>query len=132
METRLRALIVDDSDMSRRIAGRVVGKVFSYDEAENGSVAVRKYIEAIDSGTPYDIVFMDIIMPEMDGKEAVLRIREHEKSLEREKTPIIMISASETLEGIDGLVTGLLRKAISKPALDEILRKLFPANLLDV
>jgi two-component system chemotaxis response regulator CheY len=126
MKANLKALIVDDSDMSRRIAARIVSRVFACDLAEDGSVAVSKYKEAIDAGEPYDIIFMDVIMPEMDGKEAVRKIREHEENTGQQRTPIIMVSASETLEGIEGMVNGLLRKALSKEALDEILRELFP------
>ena len=126
MKANLKALIVDDSDMSRRIASRIVSRVFACDQAEDGSVAVSKYKEAIDAGEPYDIIFMDVIMPEMDGKEAVRKIREHEENTGQQRTPIIMVSASETLEGIEGMVNGLLRKALSKEALDEILRELFP------
>jgi two-component system chemotaxis response regulator CheY len=130
LKANLKALIVDDSDMSRRIATRIVSRVFDCDQAEDGCVAVSKYMEAIDVGSPYDIVFMDVIMPEMDGKEAVRKIREHEESTGLRRTPIVMVSASESLDGIEGMVNGLLRKALSKQALDEILSELFPEALL--
>jgi two-component system chemotaxis response regulator CheY len=129
LEPRLRALIVDDSNISRRILAKVVEKVFHFDEAENGLIAVAKFQDAIEAGSPYDIVFMDIIMPEMDGKEAVRKIREYEVSLGREESPIIMVSASEMLDEIKGLVNGLLRKPTSKPLLNEMLQKLFKGQI---
>jgi two-component system chemotaxis response regulator CheY len=129
MEPRLKALIVDDSRISRCILAKVVDKVFLYDEAENGLIAVTKFQEAMDAGTPYDIVFMDIVMPEMDGKEAVRKIREYEEIQGREKSPIIMVSASEMLDEIKGLVNGLLRKPTSRPLLNEMLQKLFKGQI---
>ena len=128
-ENELRALIVDDSEMSRRITARIIAKVFRYDEAENVLIAVHKYQEAIEQGTPYDIVFMDIIMPEMDGKEAVRSIREYEASSGIMRVPIIMISASEMITEIEELVSGLLRKAVNKQTMDAMLQKLFDGKI---
>ncbi len=53
MESPLRALIVDDAEMSRRITRRIISKVFICDDAENGLIAVSKFREAIDNGAPY-------------------------------------------------------------------------------
>ena len=129
MESPLRALIVDDADMSRRITRRIISKVFICDDAENGLIAVSKYREAIESGAPYDVVFMDIVMPEMDGKEAVKTIRELETKLGVERTPIIMVSASEMLDEIDELVNGLLRKAVTRQSLNSLLFPLFDGRM---
>ncbi len=129
MESPLRALIVDDAEMSRRITRRIISKVFICDDAENGLIAVSKYREAIESGAPYDVVFMDIVMPEMDGKEAVKTIRELETKLGVERTPIIMVSASEMLDEIDELVNGLLRKAVTRQSLNSLLFPLFDGRM---
>jgi len=53
MESPLRALIVDDAEMSRLITRRIISKVFICDDAENGLIAVSKFREAIDNGAPY-------------------------------------------------------------------------------
>ena len=129
METRLKALIVDDSELSRCMTGTIIGKVFSFDEAENGKDGVAKHRKAVESGTPYDIIFMDIVMPEMDGKEAVRRIREYETSQNLETKPIIMISASEMLGDIEGLVSGLFRKPTSKELMNELLQNIFNVTI---
>jgi PAS domain S-box-containing protein len=128
-EFLLRALIVDDSSISRRITGRFVSKVFSCDEAENGLEAVSKYQEAVESGSHYDVVFMDVVMPEMDGKEAVHKIREFEDDQKLQRVPIIMVSASEMLDGIEELVSGLLRKAVTKQSLDTMLQEIFHGKI---
>jgi two-component system chemotaxis response regulator CheY len=125
----LRALIVDDSTISRRITGRFVSKVFSSDEAENGLVAVSKYQEAVESGSPYDVVFMDVVMPEMDGKEAVHKIREFEDEQKLHNVPIIIVSASEMLDGIEELVSGILHKAVKKESLNAMLQDIFKGKI---
>jgi CheY-like chemotaxis protein len=128
-KAKLKALIVDDSEFSRQITGVIINKVFAYDEAEDGSVAVEKHRQAVELGAPYDIIFMDIIMPEMDGKKAVRQIREYEESIGQEKSPIIMISASERIDDIESLVHGLLRKPASRPLLNQLLQDVFKGNI---
>ena len=122
---KLKALIVDDSIFIRQMTGVMIDKIFLYDEAENGVIAVRKHQEAVELGVPYDVIFMDIVMPEMDGKTAVRKIREYEANAGLENKPIIMISASEPIDDIEDLVNGLIRKPVSRPALNELLQDLF-------
>lgn len=126
---KLNALIVDDSEISRRVTARIIDKVFCYDEAENGLVAVNKYKNAHESGVPFDIVFMDIVMPEMDGKEAVQKIREYEENLACPRVPIIVVSASERIDEIEALINGLLRKVVNRQSLDALLQQLFDGKV---
>ncbi len=130
MVSELRALIVDDSDLSRLIVAAAISPVMQVTEAENGLVAVRKFQDAVKTDVLFDIIFMDVIMPEMDGKEAVKMIREFEENQGLERIPIYMVSASEGLEGIEDLVNGLLRKPASRTLLNEIVQKHFDSVLL--
>lgn len=129
MASRFKALIVDDSEMSRLMIKMSIGPMFDTTEAEDGLVAFKKVQEAAAAGTPFDIIFMDIIMPEMDGKESVKHIREFEANRGLQPTPVYMVSASEMLGDIEGLVSGLLRKPPSKTLLNEIFEKHFGAEL---
>ncbi len=126
---KLRALVVDDSEISRRIICRIIAEAFHYEEAENGLIGLQKYQQGVEGGDPFDLVFMDVIMPEMDGKETVRRIRSYEESLGRLTTPIIMVTASEMIDEIEELVNGLLRKVVNKKLLEPLLQSLFKGNI---
>jgi signal transduction histidine kinase/CheY-like chemotaxis protein/HAMP domain-containing protein len=88
-----RLLIVDDDARNVLALTKVLeGQGMLVDDAENGREALER-ISASDR--PYDVVLMDIMMPEMDGHEATRRIRELPDYADR---PIITLSAKAMRE----------------------------------
>ncbi len=80
-----RVLLVEDYPINIKIATRFLEKWgMNYDTAANGRIAVEKL-----SQNDYQIVLMDLLMPEMDGYTATENIRKFDK-----KTPIIALTAS--------------------------------------
>mmetsp|Transcript_13073 Transcript_13073/g.30806 ORF Transcript_13073/g.30806 Transcript_13073/m.30806 type:complete len:1373 (+) Transcript_13073:256-4374(+) len=72
-----KVLIVDDSNVTRKLLSRAFERAnFIVDSAENGAEGVEKLKQAI-----YDIAFMDIDMPVMNGFEATKRLREWEDNM---------------------------------------------------
>ena len=74
----LRMLIVEDEFLSRKLVGHYVEKHGAYDIAVNGEEAVSAVVAAYDEGKPYDVVFLDIMMPDKNGLSVLKDIREFE------------------------------------------------------
>jgi phosphoserine phosphatase RsbU/P len=84
-------LLVDDNELNRdMLARRVRQQGYTFDLAENGREALEKM-----SATPYDLILLDIMMPEVDGY-TVLQQAKSSEALRH--IPIIMISAIDEIE----------------------------------
>ncbi|MDR2908288.1 MAG: response regulator [Oscillospiraceae bacterium] len=117
-----RVLLVEDMEINREIATAILEPVgIRVDTAENGSMALRIFTENPDS---YDLIFMDIQMPEMDGYEATRRIRG--LNVERAKTiPIVAMTANVFREDVEKCLDAGMNDHLGKPLnMDEILEKL--------
>ena len=118
-------ILVDDVEINREIMMTLLEpKGLKIHSAENGAHAVRIFTEAPDK---YDLIFMDIQMPEMDGYDATRRIRafEAEQSERPEGVPIIAMTANVFREDIEKCLAAGMNDHIGKPVeLDEVLSKL--------
>lgn len=87
-------LIVDDDVTLRWVLSKQLDKFgLQADSAANGKEAFERV-----KRWPYQVILMDVQMPEMSGYEATRLIRMREKELDQERTPIIAITASESRE----------------------------------
>lgn len=77
----LKVLIVDDSSVNRLILKKMLtNDGHTCVEAVNGQVAIDTFIAAYNEGKPFDIIFMDVVMPIIDGNKATRAIRSFESS----------------------------------------------------
>ncbi|MGC9971737.1 MAG: response regulator [Bryobacteraceae bacterium] len=85
----LRILVAEDNPVNQTVARRTLEKQgHTVVVADNG----RRALEVFESG-PFDLILMDVQMPEMDGFEAVAAIREREALTARGRIPIIAMTA---------------------------------------
>ena len=99
--------------------------------AANGAIAVESWIAAESAGTPYDLILMDVQMPEVDGIEATRQIRKHEAGRCGRRTPVLALTANTLLEdryaGFEAGMDGYLIKPLDRERLAEALAGIAPA-----
>jgi two-component system chemotaxis response regulator CheY len=76
----MRILVVEDDFISRRLLCRFLEGFGECDVAINGQEALTAVEHSILAGEHYDLICLDIMMPEMDGHESLKRIRELEEA----------------------------------------------------
>ena len=108
---RGKALVVEDNIINQKLIVNILkGFGLDIDVADNGQVAVDKRIE-----NNYDIIFMDIQMPIMDGIEATKRIKEYEDKNGLKHIPIVALTANALKGDRERLLKEGLDEYISKP-----------------
>ena len=127
----MKCLIVEDDFTARKLMQIYLSEFGKCFVAVNGKEAVQAVTQAFDEDEPYDLIALDIMMPEMDGIEALKAIRNLEK--ERgitgpDTVKVIMTTAKGQSQDIfDAFNTGCeayLIKPIRKPDLVDEIRKL--------
>ena len=122
-------LIVDDMDMNLRVAtGLLKPLEIQIDTAKSGAIALEKL-----QHTHYDLIFMDHMMPEMDGIETTKKIREMDDPYYK-KVPIIALTANAVQGAKEEFLRGGMNDFVAKPiAINDIVQKLqywLPKDLL--
>ena len=110
--TSKRVLLVEDNELNREIAAEILGMTgVAVDIAENGKIAVEKVVAAPEKW--YDLIFMDIQMPIMNGYEATAAIRSLPGG--RGKVPIIAMTANAFAEDVQLAKNTGMNEHIAKP-----------------
>ena len=123
-------LLVDDNEMNRKV-GLALLEPFQMriDTAANGREALNMI-----KNNRYDLVFMDHMMPEMDGLEATAKIRKSEEEYYR-NLPIIALTANATSEAKEMFLKSQMNDFVAKPIqmseITECLRKWLPEELVE-
>ena len=125
----IRALIVDDEPMNLVVATGIFKEYgLDLDTAESGSEAVKKYTDG-----DYDIVFMDHMMPEMDGVEAMKIIRK--VASENNRNPVILALTANVLSGAREMFMkegfdGFIAKPIDIGEFERVMKSVLPEEMI--
>ena len=115
----MNTLIVEDDFTSRLILQEILKSHGPAHVAVNGKEALQAMHAAQKQGKPYDLVCMDIMMPEMDGKEALKKIRAWEESLgilsAEKRVKVIMTTAMDDVKNINASFWELADAYVVKP-----------------
>ena len=92
----MRILIAEDDFASRKMMQKFLSKYGETDVTVDGMEAIDAFLMALDEDDPYDLICLDIMMPVMDGYQALKGIREmeQERGISKEDgAKIIMMTA---------------------------------------
>lgn len=127
----MKALVVEDDFISRLLLQKLLAPFGEVHIAVNGLEAINAFENAAKAGSPYDLICLDIMMPEMDGQEALRKIRSIEENngiFSSKGAKIVMTSALSDIPNVSkayqNLCDGYLVKPIEKTKLFELVNKL--------
>ena len=122
----MKALIVEDDFTSRLLLQEILHLYGVVHVAVNGREAVEAVRDAMDCGEPYDLVCLDIMMPVMDGREALEAIRASEEDrgiTSSHGAKIFMTTALDHMKNVILAFRGLCDAYLFKPIEKEKLLK---------
>jgi len=117
----LRILLAEDNEINQLVMERILGKLgYSVKIARNG----REALEFLEKGI-FDLIFMDVEMPEVDGLEASRRIRENAETY---RNPVIIALTAHAMDSdrkkcLDAGMDVFLTKPITLSKIVDVLRE---------
>jgi two-component system chemotaxis response regulator CheY len=126
----VRILIADDDFVSRNLLHAIVLPYGKSDIAANGVEAIDAVEAAWEQRKPYDIIFLDVRMPEMDGQATLKQIRSREEEMdipEDKRVKVVMVTSARDAATVKGAYQARCDSYLVKPVekdrvLDEINR----------
>ena len=111
-------LLVEDNPVNQMVTQSLLKKMgLDIDTAINGKIALEKF-----KNETYDLIIMDCQMPEMDGFECTQKIRELETHSNKEKVPIIALTANALSHDREKCISAGMNDYLSKPVNKHLLR----------
>lgn len=128
----MRFLIVDDDFDSRRLVQKILHPYGYVDIATDGEEGIEAFQRALKEGEPYNLITLDIMMPNMNGQEALREIREMEKEAgvtAQNAAKVLMVTGLDDSKEVHdafflGDATSFIVKPIRKQHLIEEIAKL--------
>ena len=110
-------LVVDDNKLNLRVASKILQECgFEIDTVQSGF----ECIEKIKMNNKYDLIFMDIMMPQMDGVETMQKL----KAMPGFTTPIIALTADAMEGSREKYLNAGFDEYLSKPIIKDIIQQL--------
>ncbi|HLH88162.1 MAG TPA: ATP-binding protein [Xanthobacteraceae bacterium] len=130
----LAILVAEDNEINALLARSLLARLGHRPTlAATGTAAVDSWLAARAAGEPYDLVLMDVHMPEMDGIEAARRIRAAEAAApDATRTPIVALTANAFSDDRDACLAAGMDAFLTKPLDRERLVELLTAERITI
>jgi len=119
----MRALIVDDDFYSRNMIHEILRPHAHCDIAVNGEEAIEAFRRGLKADEAYDLICLDLLMPELDGQQALREIRAIEKEFDvipqNEAKVVVTIMLDDEKETHDAFFLGGATSYLVKPIDEE-------------
>ncbi len=118
-------LVVEDSPENRELIIEILRDVAVCDGAGNGKEAIEAYNRSL-QGQPYDLILLDIEMPDIDGLEILRKIRKNEEAAGialGDGIPIVMVTAHRK-PFLDAFYQGCTDYVVKPISADKLIKKI--------
>jgi len=122
----LSVLVAEDNEINALLMRSLLGRLGHHAViTTNGEEALESWLSAKSAGAAYDLVLMDIQMPQLNGIETTKRIRDLEAAQAGRRTPILALTANTLVEDryacFESGMDGFLIKPLDREKLTEAL-----------
>ncbi|MDH5561445.1 MAG: response regulator [Deltaproteobacteria bacterium] len=115
----VKILIADDGKLNRVVLNKLLEPYGRCDMAEDGIAAIKRVVNAFHEKQPYDLIFLDMMMPGLNGDEVRDKIRSLESSEGVKASKIILVTGiDQTHEELEKRLQDY-EEIIAKPVNDE-------------
>ncbi len=131
----MKILIVDDDAICRKVLSKMLESFGECDEAKDGREAIEAFRQAMNQQNAYDLICLDVMMPEVDGRSALMQMRIMEDDLEipsDKKSKIIMTTTLSEKKDVEGAFKDECDSYVTKPIrADNLKEKLKQLGLVE-
>lgn len=126
----MKILVVDDEIVSRKKMMKILADFGTCEGVKNGKAALTVIKTALEDWKPYNLIALDVSMPDISGIEVLTIIRELEKKQgldEEEQAKILMVTShsdTETVKACVGKCDGYVIKPFNKEVMVEKMKKI--------
>ena len=127
-QKQIKVLVVDDNLPNRIFLCKCLEEYGTIEAADNGKAALQLFEQALNQDKPFDLICLDIMMPEMDGRMVLKHIRsaESERGINlKNRSKILMLSALDDRDTVIGSFEdqcdGYLVKPFNREEIEEYL-----------